>query len=81
MAVITTLFHSFAMGDVEDPEIYAADPLWKWQQTEQGAWAMSHAQDLRCDISMDERTFGYHVRVLGRLVEQDYTYYQLRWAK
>jgi hypothetical protein len=24
------------MGDVEDPELYAAQPLYEWQQTEQG---------------------------------------------
>ena len=35
---IRTLLHEFRLGDVEDPEIYAAQPIWEWQQTEAGAW-------------------------------------------
>ena len=32
--------HTFNMGDVEDPEIYVAGPLFDWQQTEKGKWIM-----------------------------------------
>ena len=34
--VRTILVHEFIIGDVEDPEIYAADPLLKWQESEEG---------------------------------------------
>ena len=30
------IFHQFNLGDVEDPDIYAAQPIWEWQQTEKG---------------------------------------------
>jgi hypothetical protein len=35
--------HEFNMGDVEDPDLYAAQPLYEWQQSEQGKWIMEHA--------------------------------------
>ena len=37
--------HTFNMGDVEDPEIYAAGPLFEWQNTENGKWVMENAVD------------------------------------
>ena len=37
--------HEFNMGDVEDPYLYAAEPIYQWQQTEKGKWAMEHALD------------------------------------
>ena len=34
--------HTFTMGDVEDPYLYAAFPISDWQKTEHGAWAVSY---------------------------------------
>ena len=39
----TVIVHRFQLGDVEDPEIYAAEPLWQWQQSETGKWVMDNA--------------------------------------
>lgn len=39
----TVTVHSFSMGDVEDPDLYAAQPLIDWQNSEQGQWVMSNA--------------------------------------
>ena len=35
--------HSFTMGDVEDPDLYAAQPIMDWQNSKQGQWVMEHA--------------------------------------
>ena len=35
--------HRFRMGDVEDPDLYAAQPLYEWQESEQGKFVMEHA--------------------------------------
>ena len=35
--------HEFTMGDVDDPDLYAGEPLWQWQQSEEGQWIMDHA--------------------------------------
>ena len=28
--------HRFRLGDVEDPDLYAAEPLYKWQESDSG---------------------------------------------
>jgi hypothetical protein len=73
-------FHSFSMGDVEDPDLYAAQPLYEWQQTEQGQWVMEHAVGEPCwHRVVNPYTFGYTYHVVARLSEQDQTYWALRW--
>lgn len=37
--------HSFTMGDVEDPDLYAAQPLWEWEKSDNGQWVMEHAME------------------------------------
>jgi hypothetical protein len=34
--ISTVVVHEFTMGDVEDPDIYAAEPLLAWQKSEAG---------------------------------------------
>ena len=60
-------FHSFAMGDVEDLDIYVAAPISQWQQTEQGQWAMENATDLRYYTMPDHNTFGYKIAIRGNI--------------
>ena len=38
--------HEFTMGDVDDPEIYAAQPIWEWQKSERGQWVMNNAYEV-----------------------------------
>jgi len=75
-------FHTFTMGDVEDVDIYVAEPIWKWQQTEQGKWAMTHAEDLRYHTSTDPATFGYLISIRGTVNDpKRITEYFQRWSK
>lgn len=53
------------MGDVEDLDIYVAEPIYRWQQTDQGKWVMKHARDLMYHPSADPNTFGYRVTISG----------------
>ena len=69
------------MGDVEDPELYAAQPLYEWQQTEQGQWVMKHCSDPQYIIRPDVNTFGHKIIVHGELEDQLATEYLLRWGK
>jgi hypothetical protein len=75
-------FHSFTMGDVDDIDIYVAEPIWRWQQTEQGKWVMKHAHNLRYDTSVDPNTFGYFIRIRGEIDESpQLTEYLLKYGK
>jgi hypothetical protein len=62
-------FHSFAMSDVEDVDIYVADPISRWQQTEQGQWVMENATDLKYYTMPDPNTFGYQITISGDIQE------------
>lgn len=77
----TVLLHSFTMSDCEDVEIYAAEPIYQWQQTEAGQWCMKHAKDLHWLTSIDHNTYSHRINIIGYLEEQDLTYYLLRWKK
>ena len=73
--------HRFTMGDVEDPDIYAAEPIIKWQNSEQGAWVMEHAIESPIWHRMvDHSSFGYTYIIRAKLKDVDYTFYQLKWS-
>jgi len=80
MAIIKLVVHEFTMGDVDDPELYAAQPLWEWQQSEIGQWVMANAVETpqwgRCN---DYHTYQLKFRVTARLQEQDATFFKLKY--
>jgi len=39
----TIVVHTITMGDVEDPDLMVAEPIWQWQQTPHGKWVMENA--------------------------------------
>ena len=69
------------MGDVEDVEIYAAQPLWEWQQTEHGQWVMDHCVDPVYNIQPDGQTWGHRVIVSGVLEEKHAVFHELKWGQ
>ena len=73
--------HHFPMGDVEDPDLYAAQPLYDWQQSEAGAWVMEHAVEPPFwTRQADLESYGYRYYIVARLKEADQTYFKLRWS-
>jgi len=74
--------HSFNMGDVEDPDLYAAQPLLEWQESEVGKWVMEHAVDVPFWHRMvNPTTYGYQYHVIARMRAKDQTFFQLKWGK
>lgn len=73
-------FHTFAMGDVQDPDVYAAMPILKWQHSAQGQWVMQHAHDITYTTAVGPHSFGYQVSIHGTLDDPVHvTEYFLRW--
>jgi len=73
--------HSFVIGDVDDPEIYAADPICKWQESEAGKWVMENAVEKPYYIQgLDYHSFGHQYKIMARLSEQDQTFWRLKWG-
>jgi hypothetical protein len=70
--------HEITMGDVEDPDLWVASPIYDWQQTEAGKFIMEHAEDKPYwTQSMDYSTYGYKYRIMARLSEQNETFWRL----
>jgi hypothetical protein len=71
----------FSVGDVEDPEIYAAQPIWEWQQTEAGKWVMAKSVEVPMwSRYMDAMNYGYKYAITAFLKDEDYTYWCLKWG-
>ena len=74
------IVHTFVIGDVEDPDIYAANPLWEWQESEMGKWVMAHAIETpEWHRMTDSLSYGYRYNVIAKLTEQDQTFWTLKW--
>jgi hypothetical protein len=73
--------HSFRVGDAEDPDLYAAEPMWDWQESEKGQWVMKHAVEKPIwQRDVDFSTFGHRYRIVAELPGARATEYYLKWG-
>ena len=79
MAMIKTVVHQFTLGDVDDVEIYAAQPIWEWQQTEAGKWVMEHSTDTYWKQAWDSHSYSQRFLIVATLSDSDATYYALKY--
>lgn len=78
--MITALVHTITMGDVEDPDLFVASPIYDWQQTESGKFIMEKsnpAPTWRRHIAMN--TYGVVYTITATLKDEDYTYWSLKY--
>jgi len=74
--------HSFTMGDVEDPDLYAAQPLYEWQSSEFGQWVMKNAADTPTWHRMaDPISYGYKYTITAKFIGPALTEMLLRQSK
>ncbi len=72
------IVHRFSMGDVEDPEVYMAQPIYDWQQTDHGKWVMANTKDPTYHINADPISFGYQIVITAHVTPKRWTEYILR---
>ncbi len=73
--------HEFSMGDVDDPDLYAAQPISEWQDSAAGQFVMAHAVEKPYWIRQaDISSYGHLYRIMARLSEQDQTFWTLKWS-
>ena len=74
------VLHSFTMGDVEDPYLYAGFPISEWQQTEMGQWVMANVIEPPVfTIQPDILSMGHCVVITGKLNPEAETYFTLKY--
>ena len=70
--------HEIRMGDVEDPDLFVASPIWEWQQTPSGKFVMEHAVEKPYWISsVDYTSYGTMYKIIARLSEKNETFWRL----
>jgi hypothetical protein len=78
--ISTVVVHEFGMGDVEDPDLYAAEPLLAWQHSEAGEWVMKHSVDQpQWHRQVDHMSYGYQYCITARLTEQNEIFFKLKF--
>lgn len=79
--VKTIVVHEFTMGDVEDPDLYAATPLIEWEKSDIGQWIMNNACDTPTWYRMaDPATYGYKYQIRAKLMGPALTEWLLRYG-
>jgi len=73
--------HEFTISDVEDPEIYAAGPIFDWQESDAGQWVLENAVEKPYYIqALDYNNWGHRYKIMARLSEQNQTFWRLKWG-
>lgn len=73
--------HRFTLSDVDDPDLYAAQPLYEWRASDMGKWVMSKAVETpEWHRFLDSTTYGYQYAIVAKMKDVDYTFWQLKWG-
>ena len=74
--------HRFRMGDVDDPDLYAAQPLWEWENTEAGQYVMKNAVDKpEWHRNVSHLTMGYEYAIIAELEKKKLSEFYLKFGK
>jgi hypothetical protein len=80
--VKTIVVHEFTMGDVEDPDLHAAEPLINWEKSELGQWVMKNSCDTPTWHRMaDPVSMGFKYRITAKLTGAALTEWLLRYGR
>jgi len=77
---IEHVVHCINMGDVEDPDLFVAEPIYNWQQSEKGKYIMEHSSPSPMwTRSTNHHTYGYEYKIKAYLTPEQLTYYKLKY--
>jgi hypothetical protein len=72
--------HRFNLSDVEDPDLWAAEPILNWQNSEVGKWVMEHALEIPIwHRHVRSETYSFEYAITAKLTGKDYTFWCLKW--
>jgi hypothetical protein len=75
--MIKVKVYSFNMGDVEDPDLWASQKFWEWEQTTEGKWLLENTSNaiwkrIPCE-------YGWQYDIIADMDDKQYTYYKLKY--
>ncbi len=74
--------YRFKVCDSDDPDLYAAQPLWEWQNSDRGKFVIENAIETPIwQKQLDHSSFCYNFAVIAELPKSKLSEYYLRWGK
>ena len=74
--------HRFQLSDVEDPDLYAGQPIWEWQQSEPGQFVMNNAVvKPEWHRNVNHLTMGYEYAIIAELEKKKLAEFYLKFGK
>ena len=73
--------HRFQVSEVDDPDLYAAEPIYKWEKSEPGQFVMKHAIDKpEWRRALDASFYGYSYIIVAELEMKKLSEFYLRFG-
>ena len=73
--------HRFKLSDVDDPALYAAGPIWEWEQSDPGQFVMKHAiAPAKWTMHHDVAHYGYQCAIIAELEKKKLSEFYLTWG-
>lgn len=76
--VMEYVVYKIPMGDVEDPDLFVASPIYDWQQTDAGKYVMNNSDPTPMWHRLPNG-YGHLYTITAYLTPQQLTYYKLRF--
>jgi len=77
----TVRVHKFNMGDVEDVELYVAEPLYQFEMSEKGQWVMQNALEPPIwNQRFVQDAYYYIITIDAKFTDEMATFFQLKWG-
>ena len=74
--------YKFDLSDVDDPDIYAAEPMFDWERSEAGQFVMNNAVNKpKWHRHMDPMFMGYRYIIIAELEKKKLAEFYLRWGQ
>jgi hypothetical protein len=78
--ILEHIVHEFKLSDVDDPDIYAAGPIFDWERSEPGQWVMKNAITKPTWYKqLDTMTYGYKYQIRADLTPEQITFFELKY--
>jgi hypothetical protein len=72
--------HRFQLADVDDPDLYAAEPIYKWEKSDAGQFVMEHAIDKpEWHRQLNQSFYGYEYAIVAELEKKKLSEFYLKF--
>ena len=77
---VEILVHKISVGDVEDPDVMVAQPIYEWQQTESGKYVMEKSNPTAKWVrGNNPHTYGHEYKIYGYFTPEEACFWRLKF--